>query len=482
MVCPACGYQWNTSQNSCQQCGLRLKTTTQFSLAVKPEEARRSIARSGAFSPAESEKPFPAQGSFQGPSSPVRGPSGTLREKTSGPISPVRGPSGVLPTNSSPARLSGSLQQKSAPDPVSSELKPGTLLRQKRYRVQQLLALQNWNAGIYEATWIGRDLHHQKQVKIREVVIPDNLNVQTQAVMHTATMSLLAVRNSPQLTPLLDAFSDQGRSFFVFGLPVGETLTTQIQRLRHPFSEEAVVDFCLQMVTLLETFQRQSPPLVHGLICPEHITLSYDSSRYILGDFSILIGGRATQLLTGVDRSHLSPYVIPEFTSNASDPRNDLYAVLATAYYLATGSAPAGNSSPHARSLNPALSPAFDALLTRGLHPMLHHRYQQPVQLRQDLLALSSQAVKDSPQENAQKPPALAGRNLARSSSLLNEPASNPVSPSSLAFDEETDILLPAPETLPPLHVGYERLEAGIALLLILGSLGAVAGLSHFHI
>jgi hypothetical protein len=468
MDCPACGYQWDTSKGFCQRCGFRIKTTAPFGSSAEPEGIWSGTALSGDVSSAGPAHALSAQKNLQDSVSPSRGPSGALSPtRLSGSLpqknepfaapSPGRGPSGAL----SPTRLSGPLPQRNTPDATTSPLKPGALLRQKRYRVQEFIARQAWHSGIYEATWIGRDLQRQKQVKICEVVIPEALNVATLPVMQTATMALLSVRDSQHLLTLEDAFKDLGRSFFVFAWPAGETLSARIQRLRQPFPEQMIVNFCLQMTSVLESFSQKSPPLVHGLISPDHITMSYDGSRYLLSDFSVLVSGRATRLLSGLESSYLSPYAPPEFTSNVLDPRNDLYAVLATAYYLATASVPSRNN--------------------RGLHPMPHQRYQQPAQLRQDLLALSSQQSR----ENAQR------QSGARSSSELNNRLSfssfsetlTPASPpSSSTFNDEMDVLLPAPETLPPLRTGYERLEASAMLLVILVSLGIIVGLSHFHV
>lgn len=457
MVCPACGYQWDTQRDACQRCGFRGPTAARFAPAAGAEEVRSGMTRPGNISHIGAADLFSAQKSSCEPLSSAQGPAGSTS----------------LPGSAD------QFQARSSSGAASSLLKPGTLLRQKRYRLQDLLTRQPWNSGVCEALWVGRDLQHQKQVKICEVIIPDELHVQTLPIMQTATRSLLSVQHVPHLTPLLDAFSDQGHSFFVFELPAGETLSTRLRRLRHPFSEQSIVDFCLQMVSVLETFQQKAPPLVHGWICPERVSLSYDGSRYVLSDFPLLISGRATRLLSGLDRSHFSPYAAPECVQNVLDPRNDLYSVLATAYYLATGSVPARGDSAPARSLNPTLTPGLEAILTRGLHPQPDRRYQQPSQLYQDLFQLSSQATRTA--SGGLSPQAEQSLPLSKSGSLSFVPAPALSSPL-LHVDEETDVLLPAPETLPPLRMGYERLEAAVILLIILGSLSAIVSLSHFHV
>src|SRR5207253_4004699 len=101
--------------------------------------------------------------------------------------------------------------------------------------------------------------------------------------------------------------------------------------------------FCLQTVELLELLSQQSPPLVHGLIRPEHAIISLSGTQYLLTNFSVILAGGATQFVSGVDRSQLSPFMSSELLRGVIDARLDLYSLLATAYYAVTGSIPNTN-------------------------------------------------------------------------------------------------------------------------------------------
>ncbi len=76
------------------------------------------------------------------------------------------------------------------------------------------------------------------------------------------------------------------------------------------------------------------------------------------------------------------------------DVRSDLYALIATAYHVVTGSIPTTlqgrDTIPSARQLNPTVSKQLDTILLRGLQPLASQRYQNPATLRQDLLMLHS--------------------------------------------------------------------------------------------
>src|SRR5438270_676004 len=143
---------------------------------------------------------------------------------------------------------------------------------------------------------------------------------------------------------------------------------------------------------VLEILSQQSPQLVHGLIRPEHIILSRNNSQYILTNFSIVLAGGGTQYIAGMERSYLSAYTSPEFIRGVVDVRTDMYSLIATAYHAVTGSVPAGisGSIPQAQRLNPNVSSAFDAILSKGLRTVPNQRYQRPSELRRDLLAMRS--------------------------------------------------------------------------------------------
>jgi len=92
----------------------------------------------------------------------------------------------------------------------------GRPLRGGRYRLQELQERQDWLSGVFEAVWIGKDAHRAgSQVMICEVVLPENTSVMTQTILRTAAMTLATIGRHPHIPALWDAFSDQGRSFFV---------------------------------------------------------------------------------------------------------------------------------------------------------------------------------------------------------------------------------------------------------------------------
>jgi serine/threonine protein kinase len=371
-------------------------------------------------------------------------------------------------------------------------LLPGVLLRGGRYRLQELQERQDWLSGVFEAVWIGKDSHRGgSQVMICEVVLPENTSVMTQTILRTATMTLVSVGRHPHIPALWDAFSDQGRSFFVFEPIEGESLMTRMRFSGRALPEQEVVECCLQLTDVLDLLAQQSPQLVHGLIRPEHITLSRNSSQYILTNFSVVLAGGATQYIVGLERTHLSPYAAPELVRGVIDVRTDIYSLIATAYHAVTGSVPSGlnGSIPQAQRINPNVSSAFDAILSKGLRSVPNQRYQRPSELRQDLLAMRSVsgslvAGNGSSSAFQNNIPSQVSDNGQRTDLPAQHVPDHVAQALPLILNSTEDVedqvsLLPQPEDLPPMKAANDTLNAAFLFSLILLCLIVIVVLSH---
>jgi serine/threonine protein kinase len=384
-------------------------------------------------------------------------------------------------------------QIKSTSQPLNVRpLTPGAQLRGNRYRLQELLERQDWLSGVFEAVWIGRDSQRGgQQVVICEVALPETASVMSQSILRTATMALANVGRHPRIPTLWDAFSDQGRSLFVFEPIEGESLLQRLRYTGRPLPEQEVIECCLQMTEVLDLLSQQSPQMVHGLIRPEHIIAGRNGSLYSLTNFSVMLAGGATQFVVGMERNRLSAYTAPEFVRGVVDVRTDMYSLIATAYHAVTGTVPSGlsGSIPQAQRINHAISSEFDAILTKGLRAVANQRYQRPSELRQDLLALrsvSSSLVSpgNTPAANSganYTPPQPARANQQPQVAQRNQANFMPL-PISLATDDpenEKVLLLPKPEDLPPMKQGDDRLSAALWLGAILVSLIILVVLSQ---
>jgi serine/threonine protein kinase len=320
---------------------------------------------------------------------------------------------------------------------------------------------------------------------ICEVVLPDTSSVMTQSILRTATMSLASVGRHPRIPSLWDAFSDQGRSFFVFEPIEGESLLQRLRFAGRPLPEQEVIECCLQMTEVLDLLSQQAPQMVHGLIRPEHIIAGRNGSQYSLTTFSVVLAGGATQFVVGMERNRLSSYTAPEFVRGVVDVRTDMYSLIATAYHAVTGTVPSGisGSIPQAQRLNHAISSEFDAILTKGLRSIANQRYQRPSELRQDLLALRSVSGSLVSSDNnvahsVAAAPAYTPAQPARENPQAQYARQNqanymplPITMGSEEAEAERVFLLPKPEDLPPMKPADDRLSAALWLGAILISL-----------
>jgi serine/threonine protein kinase len=340
-------------------------------------------------------------------------------------------------------------------------LLPGTILRNNRYQLREMLNRQEWQEGVYEATWYALDGQRGGAVIITELVLPESNSMAMQSILRTATMVLTSVGRHPYIPTLWDAFSDQGRNFFVFEPPEGESLSMRMRRTGRALSEQEIIECALQVIDVLELLSQQLPPLVHGLIRPENVIISRDKNQYELMNFSIILAGGATQFISNLERTRLSAYMSPEFARGMVDTRADLYSLIATLYHAATGSVPSLASAigmvPGAQRLNPLVSAQLETILSKGLRPIIAQRYQRPAELRQELLAIQTVGGSAVQKSSSMSAGELSFAQLVQaqySSSSVDSAAK--MLPGLLSSDlggnePERKLLLPRPEDLPPM-------------------------------
>lgn len=357
-------------------------------------------------------------------------------------------------------------------------LVPGTLLYGERYRLSYKQGQQQWLAGAYETSWIAQDTHRQgASVMISEVSIPGDVSRVVQSLLRTAIHILSSTSKLSYAVKLLDVFREHNKDFFVFQAVNGVSLLSYLQHTGQTLQEQEVIRGCLQITRALEEFSHQS--LVHGLICPEHIIVEQGSLNWYLTNFSVIISARAMKHISGIDRSLLSPYTAPEFSSGIIDVRSDLYALIATAYHMVTGSLPTNASEKILQSQrsNSFISSPLAVIFSKGLHPILEQRYQQPSELLQDLLTLSSasniSSIEGKPPPHNQQAKQHYSASERQTSSIPVRVASDAIEQifstfTSQAGKEISNDMLLHPEELPPLPQSNDILIAACWLAAIL--------------
>ena len=390
---------------------------------------------------------------------------------------------------------------------------PGSLLGGNRYRISGKLEHQQWTSEIYETCWKAQDLLlGEATITICELGLPEMRVVTRQAHLRAAMKGLFKAGVHARIPTLVNVFREGGRDFFVFDSIEGETLHARIQRTRQPLQEREVITGCLQIIETLEASVEQDPPLIHGLISPEHVIIT-PSGQWALTGFSVVLASGIKEHLTDLNPSLFTPFTDPEFAKGIIDSRSDLYGLLATAYFALTGRLVTETGRGGSLGQYSQISPSLDVILKKGLHPTASQRYQQISVLHQDLLALSSMGSISRPlamrEPGRSIPPRQEQRNsipdvnvsVSQRQSFAPEmrrdyaPPANMSMPreqafapemrrtqdplaqvlSSLASPDEPGALgrnmLPHPEELPPMHEGNDMLAAVLWLGIILACL-----------
>lgn len=447
MQCPRCGNQWDQSKGLCPNCGLTIHRPSSSS-------ARGTGKENGISNTSHAE----------------------YRQQPGRPY-----PSTIVPGQAS---IASPLSARSSVAVHAPPLHSGDVLRNGQYFLQEYQTRYEWRAGIFEALWIAQDVSRGgTRVMIKEVVLPEHPVNEAQTILRTAAMTLGSIGRFPRIPELWDAFRDHGRGFFVFEPIEGESLLARMQRNRGLLSEQEAVECCLQMVEVLEFLVQQSPPLIHGLIRPECIIARRDTPLYMLSNFSVVLAGGAKQFVSGTEQGHLSPYAPSEIDRGIIDGRSDIYSLLATAYYCVTGYEPQKTpigSIAAAREKNPSISPAFEAILTKGLHPVPSQRYQRPFALQQALLSLREAPAPFADQGRPYQMVSRPQVGLPNTENLSpHGQVQLPVTPTLVMKEEGSEKLLPRPEDLPSIRQGNDRLQASVLFVSILIALVILVLVSH---
>src|SRR5260370_27389493 len=102
----------------------------------------------------------------------------------------------------------------------------------------------------------------------------------TQTMLRTATMALASVGRHSRIPTLWDAFSDQGRSFFVFEPVEGESLMARVRYSGRGLPEQEGIECFLQLTEVFGLLAQKLTQLVPGFIPPKHIISNPNVSQY----------------------------------------------------------------------------------------------------------------------------------------------------------------------------------------------------------
>ncbi len=270
-------------------------------------------------------------------------------------------------------------------------LKTGTVL-QNRYRILDVLGVGGMST-VYRA----RDLRFttvERLCAVKEMFnsTEDPRLRQLRLATFHREAALLATLTHSAIPRIYDYFEQQGTIYLVMELIHGSDLETMLSQRGEPFDEAVIIDWTLELCSVLSYLHGQKPePVIFRDLKPSNIMIRNDGSL-VLVDFGIARPFAPDQKGTMIGTEGYAP---PEQYRGIADARGDIYALGATLHHLATGSDPR-TETPFTfaqrppRRLNQRLSPEFEQIILKCVQYSPADRYQTADEVRDALLELKN--------------------------------------------------------------------------------------------
>jgi eukaryotic-like serine/threonine-protein kinase len=212
-------------------------------------------------------------------------------------------------------------------------------LLKQRYRIVSLAGRGGMGA-VYKAADIelGNRLVAVKEMSLRGL----NIREEAEAIRDFKREALmLAGLQHPHLPRIYDHFLEIGHWYLVMDFIAGETLEDYLQRMpghKLPFDE--VVDYGIQLCTVLDYLHTRQPPIIFRDLKPANIMRGAEGHLYLI-DFGIARHFKPGQAKDTV--AFGSPgYAAPEqYGQTQTTPRSDIYNLGAILHQMLTGRDPA---------------------------------------------------------------------------------------------------------------------------------------------
>ncbi|HEV2237965.1 MAG TPA: hypothetical protein VGR57_14995, partial [Ktedonobacterales bacterium] len=279
-------------------------------------------------------------------------------------------------------------------------LSTGALLNGGKYRLLQrfgALGATTSSGTADPPLFLASDTHDAgSRVLVQELPVGGMPPEEAERSMRVAVARLKEARQHTLVPEVLDAFVERGRCFLILSVPGGSRLSDVIAR-EGPLAEPLAVQVGVRLLDALGRFASQTPPLVHGNLCPEHIFVHPNQLVELVGISPSLLTLRSQS--GTVVASGIAGYAAPEQRQGRASEQSDQYAVAAILYRISAGQAPAPPASARAGASKPEharpakLSAGLDAILIRAQQIDADDRYDSADEMRRALLALPPSAL-----------------------------------------------------------------------------------------
>lgn len=252
-------------------------------------------------------------------------------------------------------------------------LEPGRGLRNGTLKVVRQLALGGLSA-IYLC-----QLDEKKLVVLKEAVVPEDTpeNIREKAKeMFEREAQLLLKLSHPGVVKVFDHFVETGRSYLMMEYESGQDLRQFIKQNGRQ-RESIVLEWAIQIATLLKYIHEQDPPIIHRDLTPDNLVLREDGSIVVI-DFGAAneFIGNATGTFVGKQA-----FIAPEQFRGKACTQSDIYAFGCTLFFLLTGEEPEALSESSPKKTNPDISDDLDEIVMSCTQMEPRDRYQSAAQL-----------------------------------------------------------------------------------------------------
>ncbi|MGM0557677.1 MAG: serine/threonine protein kinase [Myxococcota bacterium] len=242
-----------------------------------------------------------------------------------------------------------------------------------RYRIERTLGV-----GAQGRTFLARDARSGQEVALKRLTMADVPDWKAVELFEREGDALRSLDHR-RIPDYLDAFSVEDDETLRFYLAQSYVEGDNLQDLidaGERWDEVALVDFLDQMLRILSYLGARRPPVVHRDLKPRNIIRDPDG-QYHLVDFGAVqtalasSSGSSTVIGTG-------GFVPVEQLMGRATPRSDLYALGATALYLASGEHPSTIETSGLKlkfRRHVALEPRLAAFIDGLLEPQPEDRY-----------------------------------------------------------------------------------------------------------
>lgn len=226
---------------------------------------------------------------------------------------------------------------------------------------------------------IDKTLNKQWAVKeIRNVEDKHKREVIVRSLVEEA--NLIKAFDHPAIPRIVDLVDEHGSLYVVMDYIEGRTLR-EVRREKQQCTEKEVVDWGIQLCSVLDYIHRRKPPVVFSDMKPSNVMLKPDGTVMLI-DFGIAhISGKpvhsAEEAAQGILNLGTPGYGSPEqFSKGAvTDARSDVYSLGMTLHFLLTGVDPTQQVYP-IRQYRPELSEGLEKVIDRAIDKNPDKRYQ----------------------------------------------------------------------------------------------------------